>query len=117
MPDKTTPAPPSHLSSGSSEWWSEVCGTYSLEPHHLRLLQLAAEAWDRGEQARRAIKREGAFYTDRFGAPKAHPGLDQERKARNDFRLLLRELGLDDAPDPSVVKPVRARGRDFRRVG
>ena len=117
MPDTSTPQPPSHLSSDSREWWLEVCESHALEPHHLRLLQLLTEAWDRCVQARRAVKRDGAFYVDRFGAPKAHPALDVERKARNDFRLLLRELGLDDAPDPGVVKPTRVRGRDFRRVG
>ena len=38
------------------------------------------------------------FYEDRFGAPKIHPGVDAERKARDQFRLLLRELGLDVEP-------------------
>ncbi len=99
------PKPPGHLSSEASAWWRQVCEAYVLEAHHLRLLQLAAEAWDRGQQARRAVQRAGAYYTDRFGAPKAHPGLDQERKARNEFRLLLRELGLDVAPPSGTRAP------------
>lgn len=39
---------------------------YSLEPHHLKLLARAAEAWDRGERAREAIAEHGLTYEDRF---------------------------------------------------
>ena len=71
---------------------------YVLEDHHLRLLLGSCEAWDRAETARREVKRQGMFYEDRFGAPKIHPGVDAERKSRDQFRLLLRELGLDVEP-------------------
>ena len=64
----------------------------------MRLLLGCCEAWDRAETARREVKKEGMFYTDRFSAPKVHPGVDVERKSRDQFRLLLRELGLDVEP-------------------
>jgi hypothetical protein len=38
---------PEHLQSPTREWYAWVASEYSLEPHHLRLLILAAEAWDR----------------------------------------------------------------------
>jgi len=41
-----------------------VVGDYDLEPHHVRLLTLAAEAWDRGQQAREVLDRDGLTYTD-----------------------------------------------------
>ena len=76
--------------------------TFVLEDHHYRLLLGACEGWDRAEQARREVKRQGMFFSDRFGAPKVHPGVDVERKSRDQFRLLLRELGLDvEAPNES----------------
>lgn len=101
VPSADVPDPPDHLSSESSEWWTEILRVYVLQDHHLRLLQAACEAWDRAQQHRRTLKREGAYFTDRFGQPKAHPALAEERAARNEFRLLTRELGLDGAPTDS----------------
>ena len=45
------PDPPDHLSSAAAAWWRDVLRDYSLEPHHLHLLQAACEAWDRKGQA------------------------------------------------------------------
>jgi phage terminase small subunit len=74
--------------------------TYELEQHHERLLAAAAETWDRAQEAREAIAKHGAFYNDRFGAPRAHPAITAERDAKILFARLLRELRLDlDAPD------------------
>jgi hypothetical protein len=39
--------PAQHLSTEIAAWWRDVVATYELESHHLRLLQLACEAWDR----------------------------------------------------------------------
>ena len=115
--NENTPKPPSHLSSEARAWFVQVCELYLLESHHLKLLQAAAEARDRAQLSRRTIKREGAFYTNRFGAPKAHPALDQERKARNDFRLLVRELGLDSAPATEVRAPGPPANANLRLHG
>ena len=90
--------PPAHLSADTKTWWAEVVESYVLEDHHYRLLLGSCEAWDRAETARREVKKSGMFYEDRFGAPKVHPGVDTERKSRDQFRLLLRELGLDVEP-------------------
>ena len=92
------PKPPSHLSDATRTWWSAIVADFELEHHHERLLRGCCEAWDRAETARREVKRAGMFYKDRFGAPKVHPGVDAERKARDQFRLLLRELALDVEP-------------------
>ena len=43
----TLPRPPKHLSASSRKWWVDVTEAYALEEHHLRLLTLAAESWDR----------------------------------------------------------------------
>ena len=97
---KTDSKPPAHLSADTRSWWSEVVNSFVLEDHHMRLLLGCCEAWDRAETARREVKRAGMFFADRFGAPKVHPGVDTERKSRDQFRLLLRELGLDvEAPN------------------
>jgi len=93
-------APPDHLTPAASAWWASVTDEFALQPHHLRLLTLAAEAWDRCEQARQALAEHGLIYTDRFGQPRARPEVAIERDNRIAFARLLRELALDvDAPE------------------
>ena len=105
---KTETTPPSHLSASTRSWWLGVVDGFFLEQHHLRLLLACCESWDRAETARRTVKRESMFYRDRFGAPKVHPGVDVERKSRDQFRLLLRELGLDVEPPAEHRMPGRS---------
>lgn len=100
---------PDHLTPASRVWWDSVVKDYDLEAHHLRLLQSAAEAWDRMQQAREALATHGGltFTTDK-GDIKAHPAVAMERDARVAFARLVRELDLDagalaDAPRPPAI--------------
>ena len=43
---------PAHLEWSTRRWFESVLAEYDIEPHHVRLLQLACEAWDRGQAAR-----------------------------------------------------------------
>ena len=104
------PAPPAHLAEETAAWWSDVVAEYELEPHHVRLLTLAAEAWDRGAGARELIEVDGAVVADRFGQLKTHPAVAIERDARIAFARLVRELCLDESA-PGEVRPPRAGGR------
>jgi phage terminase small subunit len=78
-----------------------VVAEYLLEQHHLRLLQLAAEAWDSAQQARTAIAEHGMTFIDRFGSPRTRPEVAIERDARLAFARLVRELDLDCEPPAS----------------
>jgi phage terminase small subunit len=89
------PNPPRHLRAATKRWWSSVVASFEFEEHHLRLLQLAAEAWDRGAQARKVLTRCGLTYEDRFHAPRARPEVAVERDSRVAFARLIRELKLD----------------------
>lgn len=93
-------APPAHLSAEAKAWWREVVAAYELEPQHLRLLQLAAEAWDRAAQARRILAKEGVTFNDRFGKPRKHPAIGVEEQARLAFLRCVRELDLEGEPHP-----------------
>jgi phage terminase small subunit len=99
MAQLSVPEPPEHLSEQAKAWWSRVVSDYELEAHHVMLLQLAAEAWDRCQQARPAASR-APVMKDRFGQFKPNPAIAIEAAARRDFAMLLRELHLegDDAP-------------------
>ncbi|MGI8556853.1 MAG: P27 family phage terminase small subunit [Solirubrobacteraceae bacterium] len=99
---------PAHLTRSTRAWWRSVAGEYDLEGHHLRLLTLAAEAYDRAQEAREAVARDGAYAADRFGALKAHPAIAVERDSRIAFARLVRELDLDGTPLPDPRPKRRA---------
>jgi hypothetical protein len=81
---------------------------YDLEPHHVRLLTLAGEAWDRGVQAREILAEKGLTYDDRFKQPRARPEVAIERDSRIAFARLVRELALDiDEPETPRVPAIR----------
>ena len=102
--------PPQHLKPTTRRWWSSVVADYQLEPHHIRLLSLAGEAWDRTTEAREALAEHGLTFTDRFGCPKPRPEVAIERDSRLGFARMLRELALDDV-EPPEARPPRIAGR------
>ena len=95
---------PNHLEPATARWFIGVLETYDLEAHHVRLLQAAAECWDRLQQARALLAEEGITIEGRFG-PKAHPAVAIERDSRLAFARLLRELDLDGEPGPDPRPP------------
>ena len=97
MPKRTHEAP-EHLTPATAHWWQSVHEEYSLEPHHTRLLTLAAEAYDRATQARELIARDGLVVPTADGGMKAHPAISIERDCRTAFARLVRELDLDVEP-------------------
>lgn len=101
---------PKHLKPETGDWFNAVMRDYQLQDHHVRLLTLAGEAWDRGQQAREAIAEHGLSFIDRFKAPHARPEVAIERDARIAFARLLRELCLDIDP-PSEARPPAIGGR------
>jgi hypothetical protein len=56
---------------------------YELEPHHVRLLQLAGESWDRCQEAREAIKKHGMTFENKYGETKIRP----EAVVKKDSRI------------------------------
>src|SRR3989442_1712967 len=92
--------PPAHPTPDAKRWWRLVLERYELQDQPLRLLQLAAEAWDRAAQARRILKRDGLVYRDDHGPPRKHPAVSIEEQARPAFAPLLRELDLEGGPHP-----------------
>jgi P27 family predicted phage terminase small subunit len=104
-----TPEPPAHLSDEAQSWWRKVTADFVLEAHHLKLLQAACEGWDRCQQAREVIDKEGVTFNDKHGQPRAHPAVAIERDSRIGFARLLRELALDVEP-PKESRPPRTAG-------
>ena len=108
--DQRTKAP-AHLKAATRRWFDSVLEDFDLEQHDVRLLTLSAEAWDRGQQAREALAKEGLTFNDRFGQPHARPEVAIERDARIAFARLLRELAL--SVDPPEEAPRAPRTADY----
>lgn len=92
------PRNPKHLRPETAKWFRGVLAAWELEMHHVMLLLIAAEAWDRAQQAADALAQEGTTYIDRFGAPHARPEVKIERDSRITYARMLRELDLDLEP-------------------
>ena len=75
----------------------------------MRLLQLAGEAWDRCQQARALIAREGITIPTRDGGAKLHPAVRVEQASQISFARLLRELDLDVDPPAEARRPPMLR--------
>ena len=97
-PKDGRPRAPAHLRPETAAWFKQVVNDYELEQHHLRLLGLACESWDRCQQAREALAEHGLTYTDRFNQPHVRPEASIERDSRVAFARLVRELDLDVEP-------------------
>ena len=101
--------PPSHLQPATAAWWASVLAEYALEQHHIRLLTLAATAWDRAEDARQAIEAHGLTFIDRQGSPRTRPEIAVERDSRIAFTRMLRELDLDVSEPSATPRPPALR--------
>jgi P27 family predicted phage terminase small subunit len=110
------PRPPAHLRAATRRWFEQVVVEYVLEAHHVRILTLAAESWDRGQQAREILAREGLTFEDRFGAPKPRPEVAIERDSRTAFARLLRELGLDTGSPAAEARGPRLPANYHLRI-
>ena len=94
-------------------------GSFQLEPHHLKLLQLCCESWDRSQMAREELQREGLTVPGREGGIRPHPAVAIERDARLAVARLVRELDFDVGPPPSqrYGPPPLLRNRGRRHAG
>ena len=97
--------PPSHLSPATAQWWASVMSEHELEPHHVRLLTLACEAYDNAQEARETLQREGKTYIDRFDQPKPRPEVAIQRNSTIGFARMLRELDLDISAPTDRARP------------
>jgi P27 family predicted phage terminase small subunit len=85
----------SKLSNETRRWHDEMASTWAFESHHLKLLLLACEAWDRAKEAQTAIDKEGLTYIDRWGSPHPRPEVKIKENATAQFAQIIKQLGLD----------------------
>ena len=121
--DISIPPAPSHLSETMTCFWNVAMSYLGLEGHQVKLPQRVAEAWDRGQAARKVLEERGIVFEDGFGQPRPRPEVKIEHDARLSFAKLMRELGLDDAsrclrenPEDVLAEMMAAR-RDDPKCG
>jgi phage terminase small subunit len=98
---------PCFLKPETKRWFNEVCKSFDLESHHLRILSIACQSWDRLTEAREAVKRDGLFTKDRYGTLKPHPGVKIELDNMGLFIKAIRELGFDIEKGSESHRPPR----------
>jgi phage terminase small subunit len=91
---------PSHLSLEMRKFWDEVTKEYELECEAQLTLRAACENWDRAQQARELVNREGLVQDH-----KRHPAIDIEKQAYGLFLRSVRALGLDVIQPGPVGRP------------
>ena len=99
-----------NLRPDTRRWASAIRRQFVLEPHHERLLLAAGQAWDRSQEAKACVDRDGAIVCDRFGAAKEHPGNAAEARAMLTFLKCLQHLGLDLERPSEPRAPCRPGG-------
>jgi P27 family predicted phage terminase small subunit len=109
--------PPAHLSPAAQAWWRSTIENYVLAEHHLKLLQILCENWDRYQEARELLGREGLVLQGRQG-PKPHPAAAIAHDAALIVMRATRELDLDVAPPVSerIGPPGLLSNRRIRRA-
>ena len=90
-----------HLSKESLAIWKRLGEGFNFGDDHLLLLKVALEAYDRLQEARLQIEKEGSTYKTESGYTRPHPCLQIEKEARAGFLQAWRMLNLDLDP---VVK-------------
>lgn len=96
-------APPKHLSTESKRHWRRLAAEYELTPDAHLLLKCAFENYDRAQEARELVNRDGLVIEG-----KRHPGIDIEKQAYGLFQRFMRQLGLDIDPPQNVGRPSTA---------
>ena len=98
--------PPRGLSKPARTIWTTITEGWELDEQSGVVLGVALQAYDRMQQARILLKKEGLIITsERSGVRHAHPAIGIEATARQQFLTAWRNLGFD------VIPPDGRRGR------
>ena len=94
------PKPPAILSAVARKWWREIVNLYDFDeqPECHLVLSSALQSFDRWQEAKAIVDREGIVLNERFGQPKQHPATIVERDSKMAMIRAFKALGLDILP-------------------
>jgi hypothetical protein len=85
----------SNLSESTQKWVQKVMKLYDFDTGELEILRKAAELRDMADNAKLQIETDGAFYSNRFGEPRQHPGLRVYQQSVDLMARLLKQLKIN----------------------
>jgi hypothetical protein len=102
---------PDHLTAATKAWWLQVARDYGMwdDPVGLAGLTIAGEAWDRKEEARLLIAKQGLEVKDRYGSSVPSRWLRIQVQCMAEFRAAIKALHFD--VEPIRPTPGRPPGR------
>lgn len=90
-----TPTAPTGLSKPAQAIWRRLHAEYELgDAGAVEVLTAGLRAYDLAREADEVLAREGVTVRDRYGSPKSHPAADVATRARGQWLMALRALGL-----------------------
>jgi len=99
----TLPRPPRELSPAAKRLWKTLYDASVMDPQAILLLDLMMQRWDRLQEARAILKREGLQLQEMTAAGckkfRPHPMLQVERDALASVVRCFRALGYDELPE------------------
>ncbi len=87
--------PPAHLSREAKKMWSSITEGWVLAADSLPLLRAALESWDLFQTCRAQVQKEGPTVRTGDGMIRQHPAVRTGNEALTQFRLCLKQLGLE----------------------
>lgn len=100
------PKPPADLSREAKRLWQRLFDESDIDAAAEVLLDDLCRAWDRLQQARAILARDGLLITEKTGAGiekrRQHPGVLIERDSAARMMRAWRLLGYDQAPPPEA---------------
>jgi hypothetical protein len=93
--------PPPGLSKAGRKLWTSIAEEIDLDAGAAVILTMLVEAFDRRQQARDAITKDGAVFKDRFHQAKPSPWCAIERDSGLCVQRCYHALGLDLVPPES----------------
>lgn len=98
--------PPKHLTLEARRIWTQLNTELELPTDALLTLRVALENFDRSQQARKILNREGLIVTNKkTGVSRKHPAAEIEKNATSQFLAAMRLLGFDSVAKGPVGRP------------
>lgn len=89
------PRAPSHLSPASKKFFDVITSEWILGPDGLEILTCALESRDAYKECRQQVARDGPTFVTKSGRIAANPACKLANDYLREFRLGLKQLGLD----------------------
>ena len=115
MQKKRKPTAPKHLKADGRTVWRKIVAAWDLDDCTLIILKIACEAYDRLQNARRTVDKEGlTVITGDNNFIREHPALKVEKEAGSRFLQAWRMLDIETAEE--LGRPIDTTDLQFGKI-